>query len=64
MRAADERRQLRDALAADPEVAARLSDEALDACFDDAHLLRNVKVALTRLDELVPAPKEAADVAR
>ncbi|HEX7543914.1 MAG TPA: adenylosuccinate lyase [Candidatus Limnocylindrales bacterium] len=67
MRAADERRQLRDTLAADPEVAARLSDEALDACFDDAHLLRNVKIALARLDDLVPAPRtpqEAADVAR
>ena len=67
MLAADERRQLRDALAADPEVAARLSDEALDACFDDAHLLRNVKIALARLDDLVPAPQtpqEAADVAR
>jgi hypothetical protein len=48
-------------------VAARLSDEALDACFDDAHLLRNVKIALARLDDLVPAPRtpqEAADVAR
>ncbi len=67
MRAADERRQLRDTLAADPEVAARLSDEALDACFDDAHLLRNVKIALARLDDLIPAPRvpqEAADVAR
>jgi adenylosuccinate lyase len=67
MRAADERRQLRDTLAADPEVAARLSDEALDACFDDTHLLRNVKIALARLDDLVPAPQtpqEAVDVAR
>ena len=67
MRAADERRQLRDTLAADPEVAERLSDEALDACFDDAHLLRNVKIALARLDDLVPAPRtpqEAGDVAR
>ena len=68
MRAADERRQLRDTLAADPEVASRLSDEALDACFDDTHLLRNVKFALARLDDLVSAPvpdqKEAADGAR
>ena len=67
MRAADERRQLRDTLAADPEVAEHLSDEALDACFDDAHLLRNVKIALARLDDLVPAPQmpqKAPDVAR
>jgi len=67
MKAADERIQLRDALAADPEVAARLSDEALDACFDDAHLLRNVKLALARLDDLVPTPQipqETADAAR
>ena len=36
--------------------------------FDDTHLLRNVKLALARLDDLVSAPvpdqKEAADVAR
>ena len=67
MKAADERIQLRDALAADPEVAGRLSDEALDACFDDAHLLRNVKLALARLDDLVPTPQipqETADAAR
>jgi adenylosuccinate lyase len=64
MKAADERIQLRDALAADPEVACCLSDEALAACFDDAHFLRNVNVAIARLDELVPARKEAANVAR
>jgi adenylosuccinate lyase len=68
MKAADERRQLRDTLAADPEVAARLSDEALTACFDDRYFLRNVGTALARLDELdlpaVRSPKarkEAAD---
>jgi adenylosuccinate lyase len=64
MQAADEHRQLRETLASDPEVAARISDEALDTCFDDAHLLRNVKVALARLDDLLPARKEAADAAR
>jgi adenylosuccinate lyase len=65
MKAADERRQLRDTLAADPEVAARLSDEAVAACFDESHFLRNVGTVLARLDALVPAattPKEAADV--
>ena len=64
MRAADERRQLRDVLSADPEVAAVLSDEALGACFDESHFLRNVAVAMARLDQLVPAGKEAADATR
>jgi adenylosuccinate lyase len=67
LRAADERRQLREVLAADPDVAARLSDEALAASFDESHFLRNVATVLARLDELVPAPKsqpkEAADAA-
>jgi adenylosuccinate lyase len=61
MRAADERRQLRELLAADPDVAARLSDEALASCFDESHFLRNVATAIARLDELVPARKEAAN---
>ena len=69
MKAADERRQLRDTLAGDPEVAARLSDEALAACFDESHFLRNVATVIARLDELVPAGaaqarKEAVDVTR
>jgi adenylosuccinate lyase len=67
LQAADERRQLRELLAADPDVAARLSDEALAACFDESHFLRNVKTALARLDALDPtgearSRKEAADV--
>ena len=69
LRAADERRQLRDLLAADPDVAARLSDEVLAACFDESHFLRNVATAIARLDALaptgeVPSRKEAANVAR
>jgi adenylosuccinate lyase len=69
LRAADERRQLRELLATDPDVAARLSDEALAACFDESHFLRNVATAIARLDDLVPAGKaparkEAANVAR
>ncbi len=64
LRAADERRQLRDVLAADPDVAARISDEALAACFDESVFLRNVATAMARLDGLVPAGKEAADAAR
>jgi adenylosuccinate lyase len=63
LRAADERRQLRDLLAADPDVAAHLSDEALAACFDESHFLRNVATAIARLDTLVPDRKEAANVA-
>jgi adenylosuccinate lyase len=59
LRAADERSQLRDMLAADPEVAARLSPEAIAACFDESHFLRNVATAIARLDQLVPAEKEA-----
>ncbi len=69
MKAADERVQLRDMLATDPEVAARLSDEAIADCFDESHFLRNVQTALDRLEELVPtgtarARKEAANAAR
>ena len=52
LRAADERRQLRDLLATDPEVAERLSREALDACFDDAAFLRHVPELIARLDRL------------
>jgi adenylosuccinate lyase len=64
LRAADDRRQLRDVLAADPEVAARMSDEALAECFDESRFLRNVATAMARLDALVPAGKETANVAR
>jgi adenylosuccinate lyase len=64
MKAADERRGLRELLAADPDVAARLSDEALAACFDESHFLRNVATAMVRLDNLVPTRREAGDVAR
>jgi len=62
LRAADERRQLREVLMADPDLVGRLPDEALEACFDESHFLRNVATALARLDDLVPpARKEAVD---
>jgi adenylosuccinate lyase len=64
VRAADERRQLREILAADVDVVARMSDAALAACFDESHFLRNVPAAMARLDQLVPAGTEAADAAR
>ncbi|MFL5681354.1 MAG: adenylosuccinate lyase [Chloroflexota bacterium] len=54
LRAADERRPLRDLLAVDPAVAQRLTLEQLDACFDDAAFLRHVPAVIARLDALVP----------
>ena len=52
LRAADERRPLRDLLAGDAEVSAVLSERALDACFDEGRLLRNVDAVIQRLGEL------------
>jgi len=59
LRAADERRPLRDLLAVDPALAQRLSLEQLDACFDDAAFLRHVPAVIARLDALVPPPGSA-----
>ena len=53
--AADERRPLRELLALEPAVASRLSLERLEACFDDAAVLRHVPEVIARLDRLVPA---------
>jgi adenylosuccinate lyase len=52
LRAADERRPLRELLALDPLVAKRLSLAALDACFDDTAALRHVPAIIARLDAL------------
>jgi adenylosuccinate lyase len=52
LRAADERRPLRDLLAVDPTVAAKLSLTDLDACFDDNAFLRHVPTVIARLDSL------------
>ncbi|MFL5749128.1 MAG: adenylosuccinate lyase [Chloroflexota bacterium] len=52
LRAADERRPLRDLLAVDPTLAAKLSLTDLDACFDDAAFLRHVPTVIARLDTL------------
>jgi adenylosuccinate lyase len=60
LRAADERRPLRDLLALDPQVASRLPLAALDGCFDDAAGLRHVPAIIARLDTL----GETSDVAR
>jgi adenylosuccinate lyase len=59
LRAADERRPLRDLLAIDPTVARKLSLTQLDACFDDAAFLRHVPEVIGRLDALVAAPVRA-----
>jgi adenylosuccinate lyase len=52
LRAADERIPLQGLLATDPGVAGRLSLAQLDACFDDAVLLRHVPAVIARLDSL------------
>jgi adenylosuccinate lyase len=52
LRAADERRPLRELLATDATVATRLSLEQIDACFDDAAFLRHVPTVIARLDTL------------
>ena len=54
LRAADERRPLRDLLATDASVAQRLTLARLDACFDDAGFLVHVPAVIARLDALDP----------
>jgi adenylosuccinate lyase len=52
LRAGDERRSLRELVEADPDVTRALDAAALAACFDEAHLLRNVNAVIGRLDRL------------
>ena len=52
LRAADERRPLKELLATDPQVASHLSLAQLDRCFDDAAFLRHVPEVIARLDAL------------
>jgi adenylosuccinate lyase len=52
LRAADERRPLRDLLAVDARLAPRLSLEQLDACFTPAAFLAHVPQAMARLERL------------
>jgi adenylosuccinate lyase len=61
LRAADERRQFRDLVEADPQVQEALSTDELADCFDDAALLRHVDTILGRLDQLA-TQQEAAHV--
>jgi adenylosuccinate lyase len=56
LRAADERRQLRELIEADPQVTRVLTTEQIAGCFDERHLLRHVDELIARLDRLeVPA---------
>jgi adenylosuccinate lyase len=55
LRAADERRPLRDLAASDPDVAAALDPERIAACFDEAAYLAHVAVIIERLAALEPA---------
>jgi adenylosuccinate lyase len=52
LRAADERIQLRDTLAAEPAVNERISPADLDACFDLAAYTGHVGTIIARLDML------------
>jgi adenylosuccinate lyase len=52
LRAADERVPFKQLLATDPTVAQKLPLADLDACFDDAALLRHVPEVIARLDRL------------
>lgn len=67
LRAADERVPLHGLLATDPAVAEKLALADLDACFDDAAVLRHAPEVIARLDALeaaIAARKEAAHAAR
>jgi len=55
LRAADERRPLRDLLAVDRTVARKLRLADLDACFDDSAFLKHVPTVIARLDSLEAA---------
>ena len=52
LRAADERRPLRELVGGDPDVALVLTPDQIDACFDERHLLRHVDAVIARLDTL------------
>jgi adenylosuccinate lyase len=54
LHAADERRAFRDIVGADPQVAAVLTAEALERCFDDRAWLTHVDEVIARLERLVP----------
>ncbi|MBX3031344.1 MAG: adenylosuccinate lyase [Chloroflexi bacterium] len=61
LRAADERRSLRELVDADPDVARALSGERVAEAFDDAIPLRHVETILARLDTLGIRETETVD---
>ena len=60
LRAADERRQLRELVEADPDVTGILSEVQIAACFDVARLLVHARTLIDRLEQL----EDHADAAR
>jgi len=52
LRAADERRPLRELIEADADVTRVLDARSIADCFDEAHLLRHVESIIARLDAL------------
>ena len=52
MRAWEEKTSFQELLKADPEVAGRLSEAALESCFDPAYQLRNIGVIFNRVAAL------------
>jgi len=52
LRAADERRPLRELVESDPDVALVLTPDQIAACFDETRLLRHVDAVIARLDTL------------
>lgn len=52
LRAADERRQLRDLVEADDAVTSVLSATQIASCFDIARLLTHAKTLIDRLEQL------------
>ena len=61
LRAADERVPLHGLLATDAVVAQKLPLAALDACFDDAAVLRHVPEVIARLDALEAGMRTRSD---
>jgi adenylosuccinate lyase len=64
LRAADERRPLRELVEADESVAGALTTEQIAACFDEQSLLRHVDEVIGRLDRLAERPREEEHAAR
>jgi adenylosuccinate lyase len=64
LRAADERRPLRELVEADHEVTHALPADAIAACFDETELLRHVDAVIARLDALTANAREEQHAAR